>query len=108
VRHGVVRTEVGSNDGDSHLGHVVPDGLRARGGLRCCISSASLRFIHHDDVEVAGLRAIEAATAHRVEDEARSLKPDLVLLDLGLPDADGESVVKAIRSWSSVPVPTTT
>lgn len=63
-----------------------------------------MRFVHHDDVQAKGFRVIEAATAHRAEIEARSDKPDLVLLDLGLPDADGESVVKAIRSWSSVPV----
>jgi two-component system KDP operon response regulator KdpE len=63
-----------------------------------------LRFIHHDDVQAKGFRVIEAATAQRAEIEARSHKPDLVLLDLGLPDADGVSVVEAIRSWSSVPV----
>ena len=48
---GVVRTEVRSAHGDSHLGHVFPDGPRDRGGLRYCINSASLRFIHRDDME---------------------------------------------------------
>jgi peptide-methionine (R)-S-oxide reductase len=43
---GMVRTEVRSTHGDSHLGHVFPDGPRDRGGLRYCINSASLRFIH--------------------------------------------------------------
>jgi peptide-methionine (R)-S-oxide reductase len=54
VSHGMVRTEVRSAHGDSHLGHVFPDGPRDRGGLRYCINSASLRFIHRDDMEAEG------------------------------------------------------
>jgi len=51
---GMIRTEVRSRNGDSHLGHVFPDGPRDRGGLRYCINSASLRFIHRDDMEAEG------------------------------------------------------
>ncbi|MBW2513419.1 MAG: peptide-methionine (R)-S-oxide reductase MsrB [Deltaproteobacteria bacterium] len=54
VSHGMVRTEVRSVHGDSHLGHVFPDGPKDRGGLRYCINSASLRFIHRNDMEAAG------------------------------------------------------
>ena len=52
--HGMVRTEVRSTHGDSHLGHVFPDGPRDRGGLRYCINSASLRFVHRDEMESQG------------------------------------------------------
>lgn len=51
---GMVRVEVRSRHGDSHLGHVFPDGPRDRGGLRYCINSAALRFIHRDDMEAEG------------------------------------------------------
>jgi peptide-methionine (R)-S-oxide reductase len=51
---GMIRTEVRSTHGDSHLGHVFPDGPLDRGGLRYCINSASLRFIHLDDMEAEG------------------------------------------------------
>ncbi len=51
---GMIRTEVRSMHGDSHLGHVFPDGPRDRGGLRYCINSASLRFIHRDDMVAEG------------------------------------------------------
>ena len=50
----VPRTEVRSAHGDSHLGHVFKDGPRSEGGLRYCINSASLRFIHLDDLEAQG------------------------------------------------------
>jgi len=51
---GMVRTEVRSTHGDSHLGHVFPDGPVDRGGLRYCINGASLRFIAKDDMEAEG------------------------------------------------------
>lgn len=55
--HGMIRTEVRSKFGDSHLGHVFPDGPADRGGLRYCINSASLRFVHRDDMQAQGYGA---------------------------------------------------
>lgn len=59
VRHddkswGMLRTEVRSTSGDSHLGHLFDDGPIAEGGMRYCINSAALRFIPVDQLEAAG------------------------------------------------------
>ena len=55
--HGMIRVEVRSKHGDSHLGHVFTDGPKDRGGLRYCINSASLRFIPRDRMEAEGYGA---------------------------------------------------
>ena len=63
-----------------------------------------LRRLLRTTLGAQGFRVIEAGDARRALIEAASHKPDLVLLDLGLPDRDGLDVVTGIRAWSSLPI----
>ncbi len=55
-------------------------------------------------LEDADLKVAEAATLERGRIEAGSRRPDLVILDLGLPDGDGLDFIVALRGWSRMPV----
>ena len=76
--HFMDRVEVRSAHADSHLGHVFPDGPTEAGGLRYCINSASLRFIHRDDLEAQGygqylrLFTKDVSEQHQSVDEQQS------------------------------------
>jgi len=52
--YGMIRTEVRSAHGDSHVGHLFDDGPAEAGGLRYCINSAAMRFIPLDELDEAG------------------------------------------------------
>jgi two-component system KDP operon response regulator KdpE len=65
---------------------------------------AGLRDVLRTLLEAEGYRVIEAETAARALIEARSHKPDAVLADLGLPDRDGQIVIRSIREFSPVPI----
>jgi two-component system KDP operon response regulator KdpE len=64
----------------------------------------ALRSILRALFEAENYRFVEAATAARAEVEARTHKPDLMLVDLGLPDDDGLAVIRRVRAWSAVPI----
>ena len=55
-------------------------------------------------LEAERYRVIEADSALRAEIETRSHKPDLLILDLGLPDGDGQAIIRRVRAWSPVPI----
>jgi two-component system KDP operon response regulator KdpE len=65
---------------------------------------AQIRRLLRITLEAAGYRVIDAATGKDGLVEAASRRPDIVILDLGLPDLDGVTVVKRLREWSRVPV----
>ena len=78
-RHIYVRTEVRSRHGDSHLGHVFNDGDLSEGGLRYCINSAALRFVHRDDLEAEGygnyLSLFETANNSAQQNDSELMEP---------------------------------
>jgi two-component system, OmpR family, KDP operon response regulator KdpE len=64
----------------------------------------SIRGVVRALLEAEKYRVVEAGTAARADIEARSHKPDLLLVDLGLPDRDGLEVIRSVRRWSPVPI----
>jgi two-component system KDP operon response regulator KdpE len=55
-------------------------------------------------LELEQFRVIEAGSAERGLIDAQSHKPDLLIVDLGLPDRDGMAVISGVRQWSRVPI----
>ena len=65
---------------------------------------SDIRKVLHALLEAEKYRVVEAETAARADIEARSHKPDLLIVDLGLPDRDGVDVIRGVRKWSGVPI----
>jgi two-component system, OmpR family, KDP operon response regulator KdpE len=65
---------------------------------------AAIRNVLRVLLEAEHYRVVEAETAARAAIEARSHRPDLLLVDLGLPDGDGLKVIRDVRTWSAVPI----
>ena len=63
-----------------------------------------IRFFLHTTLQSHGYRIEEAATAREGLAKAAALLPELILLDLGLPDRDGLDVTRQLRTWTSVPI----
>ena len=70
---------------------VIDDELQIRRLMRVCL-------------DANGYRVLEAANGQEGISEAAQHRPDVVVLDLGLPDMDGMAVLKRLREWSQVPV----
>jgi two-component system KDP operon response regulator KdpE len=64
----------------------------------------AIRRLVRNTLAVQDYRIVEAATGQEALDEARREKPDLVILDLGLPDLDGMEIIRALRAKSQVPI----
>lgn len=65
---------------------------------------AEIRRVLRTTLEGEGHRVVEAETAERARIDAAARKPDLVILDLGLPDGDGIDFLREFRGWSRAPV----
>jgi two-component system, OmpR family, KDP operon response regulator KdpE len=63
-----------------------------------------MRRIVRSALEAEGYRVVESATGRRAGIDAGSHKPDMAIVDLGLPDLDGIAVIRRIREWSPMPV----
>ncbi len=64
----------------------------------------SMRRLLKTILAAQGYLVVEAETGQRGLVEAGTRKPDLVILDLGLPDMDGAQVIKGLREWSQIPI----
>jgi two-component system KDP operon response regulator KdpE len=84
-------TEAGASDGAGRLVLVIED------------ETELLRFLRAT-LPATGYRIVEARTGAQGLQEARSRTPDLILLDLGLPDMDGVDVAREVRTWSAAPI----
>ncbi|HLA70343.1 MAG TPA: response regulator [Steroidobacteraceae bacterium] len=65
---------------------------------------AGIRDVLRALLSASNYRIVEAESAARGEIEARTHKPDIALVDLGLPDRDGLELIRSVRTWSALPI----
>ena len=75
-------------------------------GLRVLVvdDEPPIRRFLHASLTAHGYTVFEAGTGREAIDAVMAQRPDLVILDLGLPDMDGSEVTRRLREWSSVPI----
>ncbi|MBP9805600.1 MAG: response regulator, partial [Candidatus Accumulibacter sp.] len=73
-------------------------------GIVVVEDEANIRRFIKVALESEGFQAFEADSVQRGLIEAGTRSPDLVVLDLGLPDGDGIDLIRDLRTWSEVPV----
>ncbi|WP_346355601.1 response regulator [Azotosporobacter soli] len=65
---------------------------------------SQIRRLIKVSLEGHGFKVLEAATGRDGLEQLIGVKPDILLLDLGLPDTDGKEVIRQIREWSAIPI----
>ncbi|MGH8426363.1 MAG: response regulator [Gammaproteobacteria bacterium] len=63
-----------------------------------------IRHFIHTTLESQGFEVYETSTGGQGLDDAATIKPNILILDLGLPDMDGVQVVRKLREWSTIPI----
>jgi len=76
----------------------------ARGTILVVEDEPEIRRFLRSSLGAEGYRVVESATGRRGAIDAGSHKPDLAIIDLGLPDMDGVEIIRRIREWSSIPI----
>ena len=76
----------------------------ARGTILVVEDEPEIRRFLRSSLGAEGYRVVESATGRRGAIDAGSHKPDLAIIDLGLPDMDGVEIIRRIREWSSMPI----
>lgn len=76
----------------------------AEGTLLVVEDEPEIRRFLRLSLRAEGYRVVESSNARRGAIDARTHKPDMAIVDLGLPDFDGVELIKAIREWSPMPI----
>jgi two-component system KDP operon response regulator KdpE len=76
----------------------------ARATILVVEDEPEIRRFLRSSLGAEGYRVVESASGRRGSIDAQTHKPDMAIVDLGLPDADGTEVIRHIRSWSAMPI----